>query len=103
MPTLKHGEENVMIWDCFAGNTLGDIYRVPGILNQYGYHSILQCHVIPSGAWLIGDRFVLMQHNDPKHTSKLCKNYLQKKTKKNKLTLMEWSSQSPECNPIELV
>lgn len=103
VPTVKHGGGNVMIWGCFAGDTLGDIYRVPGILNQHGYHSILQRHAIPSGTRLIGDRFVLMQDNDPKHTCKLCKNYLQKKTEENKLTVMEWPPQSPDCNPIELV
>lgn len=103
VPTVKHGGGAVMLWGCFAGNSAGDIHRVTGILNQNGYHSILQRHAIPSGTRLIGDNFVLMQDNDPKHTSKLCKNYLQKKMDEKKLTVMEWPAQSPDCNPIELV
>ena len=40
----------------------------------------------------------IFQHdNDPKHTSTLVNNFF--KTKK--IRLMEWSSQSPDFNPIE--
>ena len=39
-------------------------------LSQTGYHSILQHHVIPSGTRLVGQGFLFMQDNDPKHTSK---------------------------------
>lgn len=79
LPTVKHSGGNVNIWRCFVGNTAGDIYWVPGILNQHEYHAILQYHAIPSGMQLIGNRFVFMQDNDLKHTCKRYKNYLQKK------------------------
>ena len=46
------------------------------ILNKEGYHSISQCHAIPCGQHLIGANFPFLQNNDPKHTSKLCKNYV---------------------------
>ena len=79
MPSVKHGGGNVMVWGCFGAGKVGDLYKVKGILNKEGYHSILQCHAIPCGQCLIGANFLLQKDNDPKHTSKLCKNYLGKK------------------------
>ena len=75
-PTVKHGGGSVMIWGSFAGNRVGDLHRVTGTLNQKGYHSILQCHAIPSGLRLVLQGFIRQQDNDPKHTSRLCQNYL---------------------------
>ena len=103
IPTVKHGGGSVMVWGCFAGNQTGDLYKISGILNQRGYHSILQRHAKPSGLRLVGQPFVLQQDNDPKHTSNLCKNYLAKKEAEGKLKLMTWPAQSPDLNPIELV
>ena len=46
---------------------------------------------------------MLQQDNDPKHTSKLCKNYLQRKAEAGTIKILEWPSQSPDLNPIELL
>ena len=102
-PTVKHGGGSVMIWGSFAGSRVGDLHRVTGTLNQKGYHSILQRHVIPSGLCLVGQGFILQQDNDPKHTSRLCQNYLRRKEQDGRLQIMEWPAQSPDLNPIELV
>ena len=92
-----------MIWGCFAGSRVGDLYRVSGTLNQNGYHSIVQRHAMPSGMRLVGQSFILQQDNDPKHKSKLCQNDLRKKEQDGKLENTEWPAQSPDLNPIELV
>lgn len=42
--------------------------------------------------------FILQQDNDPNHSSKLCKNYLEKKAAA--LSTIEWPAQSPDLNPI---
>ena len=102
-PSVKHGGGNVMVWRSFGAGKVGDLFRVKGILNKEGYHSILQRHAIPCGQCLIGANFILQQDNDPKHTSKLCKNYLEKKQAAGILSLMEWPAQSPDLNPIELL
>ncbi|XP_073531794.1 mRNA-capping enzyme isoform X3 [Phyllobates terribilis] len=91
VPTVKHGGGGVMVWGCFAGDTVGDLLKIEGILNQHGYHSILQRHAIPSGLRLVGPSFIFQQDNDPKYTSRLCKGYL------------TWPPQSPYLNPIEMV
>ena len=68
-----------MVWGCFTGDTVRDIFRIQRTLNQYGYHSILQRYALPSGLLLMGLSFLFQQDNDPKHTSRLCKGYLTKK------------------------
>jgi hypothetical protein len=61
MPSVKHGGGNVIVWECFGGAKVGDLYRVKGILKKEGYHSILQRHAIPCGRRLIGANFLLQQ------------------------------------------
>ena len=56
-----------MVLGCFAGDTVSDLLRIQGTLNQHGYHSILQWYAIPSGLRLVGLSFVFQQDNDPKH------------------------------------
>jgi hypothetical protein len=56
-----------MVWGCFAGDIVGDLFRIQGTLNQHGYHSILQQYAIPSGLCLVGLSFVFQQDNDPTH------------------------------------
>ena len=52
---------------CFAGDTVSDLFRIQGTLNQHGYHSILQRYTVPSGLRLVGPSFVFQQDNDPTH------------------------------------
>ena len=96
---------DVMVWGCFTAGKMGDLYKVKGMFNKEGYHSILQRHAIPCGQRLIEANFLLQQDNDPKHTSKLCKHYhyLGKKQPAGILSVMEWLAQSPDLNPIELL
>ena len=42
VPTVKHGGGGVMGWRFFAGDSVCDLFRIQGMLNQHGYHSILQ-------------------------------------------------------------
>ena len=78
-PTVKHGGGNIQVWGCFSKNGVGDLYKIENKLEKKQYHSILQRHAIPSGLRLCGRGFILLQDNDPKHTSHLCKNYLKRK------------------------
>jgi hypothetical protein len=72
VPIAKHGGGGVIVWGCFAGDTVFDLFRIQGTLNQHGYHSILQRYTILSGLGLVELSFVFQQDND---TTRLCKGY----------------------------
>jgi hypothetical protein len=72
--------EDVMMWGCFAGANVGELFRIQDTLNQHGYHSIQQRNSIPSGLRLLGLSFVFQQDDDPAHTSRLCTGYLTKES-----------------------
>lgn len=103
VPTVKHGNGSVMIWGCFENNRVGDIVKIEGILRKEGYKRILEDNVLPSGRRLIGRGFVFQEDNDPKHSSKCCRRFLEKKEKRRVLNYMIWPPQSPDLNPIELL
>ena len=42
-------------------------------------------------------KYRFVQNNDPKHTSKLAKEFFTE----NNVVLESWPAQSPDCNPIE--
>ncbi len=73
---------------------------INGIMNSAVYQKILKDNVRPSVRDLKLKRtWVLLQDNDPKHTSKSTSEWL----KKNKMKTLEWPSQSPDLNPIEML
>ena len=55
------------VWGCFVGDTISDLFRIQGTLNQHGYNSIRQRYAIPSRLRLVGLPFVFHQDNDPTH------------------------------------
>lgn len=103
VPTVKHGGGSVMVWGCFGNSRVGDLIKIDGILNKEGYKKILEENALPSGQRLIGRGFVFQEDNDPKHSSKLCRGFLEEKQKRRVLNYMHWPPQSPDLNPIELL
>lgn len=103
VPTVKHGGGSIMVWGCFSGHGIGNLVKIDGILKKEEYKTILEKNAVPSGLSLIGNGFIFQQDNDPKHTSKLCKNYLLQKEAEGVLKIMKWPPQSPDLNPIELL
>jgi transposase len=65
-------------------------------MNAEVYVGILREH-IPEIKALLGNKFRLQQDNDPKHTSKRAKDFLEKNVPK----VIDWPSYSPDLNPIE--
>ena len=76
---VKHGGDSIMVWGSICGNSVGKLVKIDSIMNKNVYHNILVHHGIPSGLNVIGRGFIYQQDNDPKQTSKLCKDYLIKK------------------------
>uniref|UniRef100_A0AAY4F020 Tc1-like transposase DDE domain-containing protein n=1 Tax=Denticeps clupeoides TaxID=299321 RepID=A0AAY4F020_9TELE len=100
IPTVKYGGGSVMVWGCFAASGPGRFAVIDGTMNSTVYQKILKENVRPSVRQLKLKRsWVLQQDNDPKHTSKSTSEWL----KKNKMKTLEWPSQSPDLNPIEML
>ncbi|KAK3557302.1 hypothetical protein QTP70_026615 [Hemibagrus guttatus] len=100
IPTVKYGGGSVMVWGCFAASGPGRLAVINGTKNSAVYQKILKENVRPSVCDLKLKRtWVLQQDNDPKHTNKSTSEWL----KKNKMKTLEWPSQSPDLNPIEML
>jgi hypothetical protein len=72
-------------------------------MDQKYYHDILVRHAVPAGTKLIGPNFIFQEDNDPKHSAKLNRNFLDTKEKAGVLRRMIWPPQSPVLNPIEQI
>ena len=101
VPTVKHGGGGMMVWRCFAGDTVSDLFRIQGTLNQHGYHSILQRYAIPAGLRLVGLLFIF-NRTMTQHSSRVCNGYLTKESD-GVLHQMTWHPQSSNLNQIEMV
>lgn len=103
VPTINHGGGSVLVWGCFSYRGVGILQKIDGIMRKEHYREILENAAVPSGLRLIGPNFVFMHDNDPKHTARLCKNYLEEQEEATNLQIMRWPPQSPDLNPIELL
>lgn len=100
IPTVKHGGGSVMVWGCFATAGPGQLTIIESTMNSIVYQRVLEEHVRSSVKKLKLKRNWTLQHdNDPKHTSKSTKDWLKRK----KWRVLEWPSQSPDLNPIEML
>ncbi|KAK3517652.1 hypothetical protein QTP70_014780 [Hemibagrus guttatus] len=98
IPTVKHGDGNIMLWGCFSAKGPGRLIRVKERMNGAMYRQILSKNLLPSARALKMKCGWVFQHdNDPKHTARATKEWLRKKHFK----VLEWPSQSPDLNPIE--
>ena len=61
------------------------------------YVNILQSQLLPAAQNMHGRNWRLQQDNDPKHTSRVAKDFIVE----NKIRFIDWPSNSPDLNPIE--
>lgn len=95
--TVKHGGGNIKVWGGMSWYGVGPLVKIDGILDQYKYKDILQNVMEPYADDNLPVTWVLMHDNDPKHTARSVKSWLEE----NKINVLEWPPQSPDLNPIE--
>lgn len=99
IPTVKHGGGSVMVWGCVSAAGVGKLVFIDGIMDKFAYCRILADNLRCSAELLGLEDFIFQQDNDPKHTSKLLKDFFTQ----NNINLLPWPAQSPDLNPIEHV
>lgn len=97
--TIKHGGGSVMVWGCMTAKGTGFLCKIDNIMDSELYKAILDGELKQSIEWYNIDTktAIFQQDNDPKHTSKLVKEYLEQQ----EYGLLQWPPQSPDMNPIE--
>nr|KAF6324824.1 hypothetical protein mMyoMyo1_008290 [Myotis myotis] len=98
--TLQAGGGSVMVWGMFSWHDLGPLIRVGQRLNSTTYLSIIadQVHPIMLMAYPNGDGF-FQQDNVPCHGAHIVQEWFQEH--EGDFTLIRWTPQSPDLNPIE--
>jgi len=61
------------------------------------YVDILRHQLLPAAQNLYDKNWRLQQDNDPKHTSRVAKDFIKEK----RIKVIDWPSNSPDLNPIE--
>ncbi|KZS00198.1 TE: Transposable element Tcb1 Transposase, partial [Daphnia magna] len=102
-PTVKHGGGSIMVWGAISTKGALPLKRIEVKMDMKVYHQILIRHVLPGGKRLLGRGFTFQEDNDPKHASKLCRGYLDRKENAGEVIRMVWPPQSPDLNPIEQI
>lgn len=95
--TVKHGGGNIMVWGRFSWYGVGPIYRIEKKMDQHLYTKILEEVMLPYAEYEMPLRWKFMQDNDPKHTSRKAKSWIEEKM----IDVVAWPSQSPDLNPLE--
>ncbi|GBC30911.2 IS630 family transposase [Rhizophagus irregularis DAOM 181602=DAOM 197198] len=75
IPTVKSGQQGVMVWRCFSKNNLGPLVKLED--DQ--------------------ENFIFQDDNAPIHTARVVKSW----EEENEVNSLPWPAQSPDLNPIE--
>ena len=86
----------IFAWGGFCIHGKTSLFCFREIMNAEFYVEILENHR-PEIQRMLGDDWRFQQDNDPKHTSRRAKTFLQE----NFPEVMDWPSNSPDLNPIE--
>ncbi|KAK3524814.1 hypothetical protein QTP86_007598 [Hemibagrus guttatus] len=97
---LKYGGGSIMVWGCFAASGPGPLAIVEVKINSQVYQDIQKDNLKVAVRKLkLRRSWVMQQDNDPKHKSKSTTEWVQR----HKIHLLEWPSQSPDLNRIEML
>lgn len=95
---FKHYSK-IHVWGCFSKFGFGKIYVFKENLTGNKLIDIYKTTLLPSSKMIKNSNWMLLEDNDPKHTSKVAEAW----RKKNNIDRIAWPSNSPDMNPIENV
>ena len=93
---LPKDRTKILAWGGFYIGGKSNLFCFFRNMDAAFYVEILQKH-IREVYQMMGNKWRLQQDNDPKHTSRLAKSFLQENVPK----VIDWLSNSPDLNPIE--
>ncbi|ORD97862.1 TC1A [Hepatospora eriocheir] len=88
-----------MVWKCISYAGVGRIVFIEETMTTAMYKQLLANNLRQSACEMGLEEFILIQDNDPKHTSRLVSNWLDEK----EIQVLDWPLQSPDLTPIEAV
>jgi transposase len=98
IPTVKSGQQGVMVWGCFTKYGLGPLVKLEGRVTALVYIDVLENYLLPFIDSLDEqENFIFQEDNAPIHTARVVKNWKQE----NGINSLPWPAQSPDLNPIE--
>ncbi len=98
IPTVKSGQQGVMVWGCFTKYNLSPLVRLDGKITGAVYIDILKDYLLPFlddlDDW---ENYLFQEDNAPIHTARIVKSWKEE----NEVNGIPWPAQSPDLNPIE--
>ena len=97
--TLKFEGGSLMMWGCMTWKGVGFATKIDSRMDGNFYLQILKDELQQTLEYygLNPPNTIFQQDNDPKHTCRMVKNWLEKQ----EFRTMVWPAQSPDLNPIE--
>jgi transposase len=93
---MPKDRSKILAWGGFCVEGKTSLFCFRQIMDAKFYVEIIGRHM-PEIIGMLGNHWRFQQDNDPKHTSRIAKAYLQE----NVPNIMDWPSNSPDLNPIE--
>ncbi len=98
MPKMQKGGGSSMYWGAVNYNHKILLTKIHGNFDSFTYSRFLRYTAIPRITDIMGNNFIYQQDNAPPHKGETT-TYL----KNSSFEVLDWPSQSPDLNPIEMV
>ena len=94
---IPKNRQKIMAWGGISVKGLIGYHSFTTIMDGPYFVRILHDHLVPNARKQFGRRWRLQMDNDPKHTSRVAKEFLSREVPE----VIDWPSNSPDANPVE--